>query len=716
MTFYQITLDGEWDLSDRLTTTALVGYSRSELDSFEDKFYNELFAGVILDYEGDARFNPRNQYAVDVDPTDPSIWRAHEIDLRDTNRENEFYNAKIDFAYELNDEVTASAGFNFKQFQNDGSRATAGNLLRSDWQNGVVDDDVSQIAYVVTESDAQEWIGVDPAEGLAFFGIERDTGDGDQNEIFSIKENIFAGYAQFDIDTHLGGTPVRANMGVRYVSLDRTNEGVFLTDDSTNPPRLVESSRDDFLPSFNVAADVTDDIVLRFAYSANLTRAPLGQLSPNLTIRTTNFQDVRTGNPDLEPFLSDNIDVYAEKYFGDIGYVSLGFFYKDVRNFITTAAQDVPFSDLNQLVGLDIPTSLLEPGQDENTIFTFSQPVNSQDASIKGIEAAFQAELGFISDALSNVGVIGNYTYADGSLDFVNLDGSEVVTADFPGLSNHSANGTVYYETERWGRTRIGGLPQRLHHDRGSRPFRRRLSRRVVDSLRGRLRVLSNHGSDQDLHRGLEPDQRNRAALLRLLAAFAGTSPQRRHPVRGRQLAVLISSPPKREAYERSPARHTPGAFLLHCNQARPTLTFGSKSASGAMMRLAAIGFIAFVLFGLLLGGRVAAEEQPSFRFGIIADCQYADRDNSSVRHYRAAAQKLREAVADLNTHELAFVAHLGDFIDKDWSSFDVLEPIAEELTHDWRHVLGNHDYSVADEFKPLVHGTPRPVGAILHF
>ena len=122
------------------------------------------------------------------------------------------------------------------------------------------------------------------------------------------------------------------------------------------------------------------------------------------------------------------------------------------------------------------------------------------------------------------------------------------------------------------------------------------------------------------------------------------------------------------------------------------------------MMRLAAIGFIAFVLFGLLLGGRVAAEEQPSFRFGLIADCQYADRDNSSVRHYRAAAQKLREAVADLNTHELAFVANLGDFIDKDWSSFDVLEPIAEELTHDWRHVLGNHDYSVADEFKPLVH------------
>ena len=445
VTFYQFTLDGEWDVSERVSLAGLVGYSRSELKSSEDKFYNELFADVILDYEGDNRFDPQHVYAGNVDAANPSIWRAHEIDLRDTDRENEFFNLKFDTSYVVNDAITATAGFNYKQFENDGGRATAANVLRSDWQSGAVDDDISQIGYVVEGPNGNVWVGVDPAAGLEFFGLERDTGDGDTNEIFSIEEDIYAGYLQFDIITDLGGIPVRANTGLRYVSLNRTNNGVLVTQDG-ELDRIVESDRDDFLPSFNLAADIAEDTILRFAYSKNITRPPLGQMSPNLTIRTDNFQDVRSGNPELEPFTSDNIDIYVEHYFEEVGYFSAGFFYKDVQNFITRAAREgVPFGTLN------LPFSLLQPGQDADTPFTVSTFVNSQDSSVLGLEVAFQTELGFVHDMLSNVGVIGNYTYADGTLDYVNQDGTETVTAGFPGLSNHSANGTVYYETDRWG-------------------------------------------------------------------------------------------------------------------------------------------------------------------------------------------------------------------------------------------------------------------------
>ena len=445
VTFYQFTLDGDWDVSERLTVSGLVGYARSEFEAFEDKFYNELFADVVLDYEGGNRFDPINVYAGNVDGGNPAIWRAHEIDLRDTTRENDFFNVKFDTAYIVNDAITATAGFNYKSFENDGDRATASNLLRSDWQNGVVDDDISQIGYAVEGPNGNVWVGVDPADGLDFFGITRDTGAGDTNEIFTIKEDVYAGYLQFDIVTDLGGLPVRANAGVRYVSLDRENNGVLVTSNGTLD-RVVNSSRDDFLPSFNIAADIAEDTILRFAYSKNITRPPIGTLSPNLTIRTDNFQDVQSGNPDLEPYTSDNIDIYIERYFGDVGYVTAGFFYKDVQNFITRAAREgVPYGTL------DLPLNLLQPGQDESTPFTVVTFVNSQDSSIKGFEFAFQTELGFLSEALSGFGVIGNYTYADGSLDYVNQDATEIVTADFPGLSKHSANGTIYYETNDWG-------------------------------------------------------------------------------------------------------------------------------------------------------------------------------------------------------------------------------------------------------------------------
>lgn len=90
------------------------------------------------------------------------------------------------------------------------------------------------------------------------------------------------------------------------------------------------------------------------------------------------------------------------------------------------------------------------------------------------------------------------------------------------------------------------------------------------------------------------------------------------------------------------------------------------------------------------------------FEFGAIADCQYCDAD-SKVRRYRLSPKKLRECVADFNSENLAHVVHLGDFIDRDWISYDKVLPIMQELKAPVRFVLGNHDFSVADEYKMQV-------------
>lgn len=107
----------------------------------------------------------------------------------------------------------------------------------------------------------------------------------------------------------------------------------------------------------------------------------------------------------------------------------------------------------------------------------------------------------------------------------------------------------------------------------------------------------------------------------------------------------------------------------------------------------------------LSLGAHLSAvaKESPIFSFGLMADCQYADADTRGSRFYRESPRKLAAAIEELNQHELAFTFHLGDFIDRDFSSFDVLEPIAGNLKSKLYHALGNHDFDVKNEEKAKV-------------
>ena len=103
-----------------------------------------------------------------------------------------------------------------------------------------------------------------------------------------------------------------------------------------------------------------------------------------------------------------------------------------------------------------------------------------------------------------------------------------------------------------------------------------------------------------------------------------------------------------------------------------------------------------------------ANDSQPNhsgtgFKTAAIADCQYADRENNGQKHYRTCQDKLSQAVNALNQLELNFVVHLGDLIDVEWQSFSPLLEIVGQSRHEFRFVLGNHDFDVADQFKDLV-------------
>jgi predicted MPP superfamily phosphohydrolase len=112
-----------------------------------------------------------------------------------------------------------------------------------------------------------------------------------------------------------------------------------------------------------------------------------------------------------------------------------------------------------------------------------------------------------------------------------------------------------------------------------------------------------------------------------------------------------------------------------------------------------------WLISGLLLihTGTLNAQE-PDLIFGVIADCQYCDIEANGERKYAQSDEKLEQAVTHLNRMDLDFVVHLGDFIDRDYQSFQVVLPIWEQLTMPAYHVLGNHDYSVDNQYKSRIH------------
>lgn len=123
------------------------------------------------------------------------------------------------------------------------------------------------------------------------------------------------------------------------------------------------------------------------------------------------------------------------------------------------------------------------------------------------------------------------------------------------------------------------------------------------------------------------------------------------------------------------------------------------------MMRFVTL-LCALVGIGIALGGAASAPpppEKPQFSIGAIADAQYADEPDSGPRLYHTVPGKLGAAVADFNRQKLAFVVHLGDFIDKDWASYDAVLPIARKLRQRWHFVLGNHEFAIDNAHKLLV-------------
>jgi TonB-dependent receptor len=440
--FYQGVANATWDLSDRLTIHALGGFEESK---FAQPVFDKVFMeakNMAFSYDTQPKI-PVNTYGKDL--TDPNIWALQRLDVQENKITSRYTNGKLDAAYKLDDALTLKAGGEYKRFVNRGYT----------WANKVfhnvptVTPIPNELKHLVKVDTRTQYIVGDIDGIYSLIGDPREltVRNLQAGSDYRVEEETWAGFAQLDLNTQVGGMRLRANAGVRYYSTDLTSSGNLATG-AGFVPVSIETNSDGWLPAANVALDVTRNVVVRVSASRNVNRPGLGDLAAAGSITTRpNGGSLSLGNPFLRPYKATSFEGSVEWYMDDRGFASLGFFYKSMDSFITSSSQQIPYGETG------LPLSLLIQGQDANTPYDVSQPINGPGADIKGIEAAFQHDFTFLPGALKDLGIVANGTWFDGERTAFYTTGGVTSSRKLPldNLSKWAFNLTLYYENPVWG-------------------------------------------------------------------------------------------------------------------------------------------------------------------------------------------------------------------------------------------------------------------------
>jgi TonB-dependent receptor len=252
---------------------------------------------------------------------------------------------------------------------------------------------------------------------------------------------------------------LRYNVGVRYIDTEQTVLGIvtvpnLATPAPTDTVRQLQSNTSDYqeyLPSFNLASELNESLLLRFSAAKTMTRPQPGDIAPNESLNV-NADTLTRGNPELAPYFADNVDLGLEWYFGEsgLGVVAANVWAKKLEGYTSIVNEIVPFGSL----GIDINSlppaaqaSLLSRAQANGSNdpltapVTVSQRQNTDEViDLYGFELTYTQPLDFL---LNGAGFTFNYTnisqYSTGGAP--GAPSSAVV-----GLSPYTYNLTAFYE------------------------------------------------------------------------------------------------------------------------------------------------------------------------------------------------------------------------------------------------------------------------------
>lgn len=142
---------------------------------------------------------------------------------------------------------------------------------------------------------------------------------------FDVSQDTRAAYLKLNYRLAIGSIPVSGNAGVRYVHTDQVATGAY-TIRGENPTVATFTQRyGNWLPSFNLRAELNRNLVFRFGAAQAMTRPSTGAVAPLIDV---NFSSLRGngGNPLLRPQLTVQFDAALEAYWGRGNYLAVAGF------------------------------------------------------------------------------------------------------------------------------------------------------------------------------------------------------------------------------------------------------------------------------------------------------------------------------------------------------------------------------------------------------
>lgn len=243
-------------------------------------------------------------------------------------------------------------------------------------------------------------------------------------EDYTAREDIFASYAMGTLD--IGALRIIGGVRVENTQFSATGNSVDVASNGrtyTVTPLTVSRSYTNVLPGLHLRYDAGDAWVLRAAANKTVSRPSFGDIAPRVGL-SRGDEEVRIGNPQLDPYESKNIDLSIEKYIGTTGILSLGLFHKAIDGYIvnTVSTTDPAYPD-----------------------FKVTRVINGNKATVKGAEFNWQQQLAFLPAGWDGLLVGASGTWLDTDFD-PGLAGRERDDFMLPRASKHVYTAHIGYE------------------------------------------------------------------------------------------------------------------------------------------------------------------------------------------------------------------------------------------------------------------------------
>jgi TonB-dependent receptor len=193
---------------------------------------------------------------------------------------------------------------------------------------------------VAEHRQSEELAELCPEAGRYQSGLQNDYVEDDgkiaqDEDSYTSNEDIYAGYVM--AKAVWGKLEVIGGVRVDHTRISSDNYEALALEDQDPVYTKVKgkASYTSVLPRLQVNYRASDDFVVRGAFYTSIARPEPLYISGATEIEEEDGKvDVTVGNPNLKPAYAYNFDLSLERYFGSVGLISGGLFYKKIDRFI----------------------------------------------------------------------------------------------------------------------------------------------------------------------------------------------------------------------------------------------------------------------------------------------------------------------------------------------------------------------------------------------